>query len=520
MKILNIVGFLWLLGAFSQVFAIGLEEVVLLEMSSSEKSIVIDRGALEKYDEGTYAKFFVQTGDADFPKIFLVAEGKLVKSFPRKSYWYLSLVHLPKLVHTGGHLLVLTSSVVTNGRPMKVKQRHVVLPPDQYASADEYLEQNKHNVPDRLLKNSAGYEGSDEFYETKKVPQADLQIQTYEKMKKLAGTKFSDDYGDETEERFFIGNREVKIGDIKNNEDKKLLDSIALGYQEKTNSQKYSLSNGLYKNQKKIPGSREFNEQTTVMSVYDEAREEKRLRATISPKATAKILRNGPAWSEDMDDVALRRYFIHTGLEHEERRRELVLNELDGNEIMLHYSGSVSDHTSPLDQNYRSLGYMLGLGYDLHLSRTSKNLKDWSLQFVLEIGVSDYDIGEQNARGQEGYYGAYLNYYLVNNPLTLNSFIWLAGIGLKAGSVKMQSRELSKEYSYQALALPAMQLMTKYRFRSGDLTEDTVNVGASFNAGVMLDVKRLSVIDSLDDNINGKISVNDIKYLVGMSVYF
>jgi hypothetical protein len=84
----------------------------------------------------------------------------------------------------------------------------------------------------------------------------------------------------------------------------------------------------------------------------------------------------------------------------------------------------------------------------------------------------------------------------------------------------MNATNLSKKYTYQSLALPALQLLTKYRFRTGDLTEDTVNIGASLNAGVTLDMKRLSAIDSLSDNINGKISINDIKYLVGMSVYF
>jgi hypothetical protein len=221
-----------------------------------------------------------------------------------------------------------------------------------------------------------------------------------------------------------------------------------------------------------------------------------------------------------MDDETLRRYFISTGLEHEERRRELVFNELDGNELLFHYSGSLNDHSTSTDQNYRNLGFSLGLGYDLHLSRTSQDLKNWSLQFILEKGVSDFDIGGVNGRGQEGAYGMYVNYYFINNPLTLNSFIVLAGLGIKAGSISMSSPELHKEYTYQVLTLPALQLMTKYRFRVGDLAENTVNVGAAFNAGLTLDVKRLSVVEGLEDNINGKISMNDIKYLVGMSFYF
>ncbi|MFA6238666.1 MAG: hypothetical protein WC635_15130 [Bacteriovorax sp.] len=521
MKILNIVALLWSFGAFTgQVFAIGLSEVSIQELSSSEKSIVIDRGSLEKFTEGSYGKFFIQTGDFKYPKIFMVAEGKLVKDFPKKSYWYLDKVHLPKFIVPGTHLLVLTSEDVKAGRTIKMKQRHVVVPADEFNSSSEYLDKNKTNVPERLLQDAKDYEESAELYETRKVPEADLSIQSYEGWKRKAGVRFSDAYNDETEEKYFIGNREVKVGDIENEEDKKLLDSIADGYVEKINSQKYGLENGLYRKQKKVPGFRDLNADITVTSAYDEAREDKKAAEIINPRAVAKIKRDGVAWSEDMDDEALRRYFIQTGMEQESRRRDLALNELDGNEIMFNYSGSMTDHSSSVDEQYRNLGFVLGFGYDWHLSRASTELKNWSIQAVVDFGTTDYDVGGQNARGQEFFYGAYINYYLVNNPLTLNSFIWLAGVGLKSGSVKMQSVEFANEYSYQALTLPALQLMTKYRFRSGDLTEETVNVGASFNAGIQIDSKRLSVIEPAADNINGKISVTDIKYMLGMSVYF
>ena len=358
------------------------------------------------------------------------------------------------------------------------------------------------------------------MYETKKVPDADQLVQTYEVLKKKQGKQFSDDYKDEISEVYFVGNKKVQLADLKNAEDKKLLDSISEGYIQKTNSQKYGLSNGLYKNQKKIPGYKDINQDITVTSVYDTAKEDEKARDVIDNAVTAKLKREGPSWSEDMDDVTLRRYFIRSGLEHEVKRREIALNELDGNELLFHYSGSMTDHSTAVDQNYRNLGYTLGLGYDLHLSRTSKNLKNWSLQFILEKGVSDYNLGGQNGRGEEGIYGAYLNYYFINNPLTLNSFIYLAGVGLKAGTLAMSNQTLSKEYSYQLLTLPSFQLMTKYRFRTGDYTENTANIGASINAGVVLDMKRLSVIDTLADNIDGKISINDIKYLIGMSFYF
>ncbi len=521
MKKLTLTALLMNLVLFSaSALAAALDEVTLIDLSSSGKSAVLDRGSLENYPDGLYGKFFIQTGDKDFPKIFLIAEGELIKTFPKKSYWLLSKIHLPNFVQKNSKILVLTSAQVSAGRPIEQKRRHVVLSKDQYDSVDQYLTENSNNVPDRLLEELEAYEKSDDLFETNKVPEADQLVETYETFRKTGGQHMSDDYDDESSERFFVGKKEVHLADLRRAEDKKLLDSMAANFESKTNSQKYGLTNGLYKEQKKIRGSREINDRISVTSVYDEIKEEKKARDVVDPRALAKIKRDGPAWSEDMDDETLRRYFIRTGLERETRRRELALNELEGNEILLHYSGSTSDHTSVDDPNYRNLGYNIGLGYDLHLSRVNKELKNWSIQFQLEKGVSDYDVGGQNARGEEGYYGVYLNYYFINNPLTLNSFIVLGGLGIKAGSIDMSNDRLSKEYSYQVLTLPSLQLMTKYRFRSGDLTEDTANVGASLNAGITIDNKRLSVIDNLEDDINGKISLTDIRYLVGMSIYF
>ena len=521
MNFLKFVTFWCLIGGVSkQLHAFVLEDVVFLNKSLSEKSVVIDRGLLDHYNDGLTARFFVQTGEADLPKIFLFAEGILIKSLPRKSYWLLNKVHIPHIVYDGGHFLILSSKDIKEGRSLKTVEQHVVIPVEQYDSSDKFLNDNMLSVPDRLIQDSISYDKTNELYETKNNQKNDAEIKTFENYKIKSGTRFSEEYNDITQEKFYVGNKAVEIGDLKKNEDKKLLDSLAKGIVDKINSQKYGLTNGLYKNQKKTEGFRELNNQIVMNSVYETTHQEIKINETISPRLLAKIERDKEAWSEDMDDETLRRYFISTGLELEERRRKLVINELDGNELMIHYSGSMLDHTTQEDQSYRSRGYSLGIGYDLHLSRISPDTKSWSIQLLLELGLSNYNVGAQNARGEENSLGIYTNYYFYNNPLTLNSFIWMAGVGLKSGTIQMSSIALSKSYIYQTYSLPAMQLMTKYRFRSGDLAEDTVNVGTSFNAGIMLDKKHLSVNNALEDNILGSISINDLKYIFGMSFYF
>jgi hypothetical protein len=504
------------------VHAIALQEINCLEVSSSYKSIIIDRGNLEDFKEGMIAKFYVQKGPKENPTVFLVAEGELVKSFPRKSYWYLKNTFIVNALKKDSSLLLHTLSAVVEGRPLKIRTKHVVASDQLYKDLDDYLDKNQENVPNKLIKEQSAYASSTDLIgvESKSLDEnEDVLIQTFENYQSKSGNYYSEEYGDLTGQNFFIGSKSVKLGDIKNAEDKILFESMSEGYLKKTNNMKFGIKS-FYRDQEKIDHNRELNKKSLFNNVFEDVNEEKRLAEVINPRAVAKVSRDGEQWSSDMDDISLRRYFIKTGLEKETRRRELALNELEGHEVMLHFSGVMNSHGKNTDPNYQGKGYTIGVSYDLHLGRTSPNLKNWSLQFILETGTQDYNLGVLNARAKETFYGSYLNYYFINNPLTLNSFIYLAGIGIKNGSASIYSPDLSKEYSYQLLILPALQVMTKYRFRSGDLSDEIANIGASLNFALNIDGKNLSVIDRLSDEINSKFFVYDIKYTLGLSVYF
>jgi hypothetical protein len=258
----------------------------------------------------------------------------------------------------------------------------------------------------------------------------------------------------------------------------------------------------------------------SIQSIYDDAKEQKIERDTISPRFAAKIKRDGMNWSDDMDDATLRRYFVSTGIVKEKERRDRLLNEKEGHEFIFHYSGSLIDHTTPDDPNYRAAGYLLGLSYDYHLARITPDLKNWSAQISIELGANNYDMGGLNISSKETIYGAMLNYYFYNNPLSINRFIFQLGMGIKAGSALFVDSRLLRNYSYQVSTLPTAQLVGKYRFQVGDLNEETVKMGSAINFGISFDQKRLKIIDNPIDSINSDVTVNEIKLLIGLGLYF
>jgi hypothetical protein len=104
--------------------------------------------------------------------------------------------------------------------------------------------------------------------------------------------------------------------------------------------------------------------------------------------------------------------------------------------------------------------------------------------------------------------------------LSVKKFIFEFGCGIKAGQALMADMRLSREYPYQILTLPTLQILTKYRFQYGDLDEERVKVASAFHAGIVFDKKKLSIVDNPIDPINGVVTVNDVKFQIGMGFYF
>lgn len=494
----------------------------LLFKSSSERTLAIGIGELEDLKEGDRGKIFIQRGDFNRPTLFLVGTGKVVKSYPNKSIWLLEKHFIKDKAVKDEPLLVLVDFKVLEGRKSLFKQKHTVFSADEYLDKDEFQKNNEHNVPQKFIANNRNYDRGEDVFDDKKIEEIDREFETYSNFKKNGNSRVVDEYQEEIKRVTFFVNNKFNIGDLNKAEDQKILDSDAALLIEKYNSQKFTLTNGLYRKQKKLGNAKDVNEEITISNSYQLQKIKDKETEVIDPKVAAKISREGEMWSADMDEDTLRRYFITSGLLKERFRREIALNELDGHEILLHYAGNLNTHValSEVDPAYQMRGYNLSLSYDYHLSRSSIDFKNYSVQFMLERGVAYYDLSNINGRSEEGQYGLSLNYYFYNNPLTIDNFIWSIGLGAKVGMAKVGADSLSQRYDYQILTLPSLQLMTKYRFRAGDLTEDTVNVGMSFNLGMIYEAKNLKIVNVPEEEIATSINAQDIKYQFGMSFYF
>lgn len=483
--------------------------VKIEDFSKSGKTMSINRGFIEDLQAGDWGKFYLKRGDLNRPKLFLLAEGELVKSLPKRSYWLIKKVYIESSFLPQTETYLITQNQVTQGRQLRISKKDVFHDGEESEISEltqlgkEY--QSGEQLFDQLDKND------DERKYT------DLKVTTFGAFKIKKGIKNSEEYGDELNEKIVIENRVVPIGDLKKKEDQIIFQKVTDGHELSLSGKikKFGITQSSNREMETSKGMTYSHE-----SIYRKKLEEINQSKHISPRVRAKIVRDDVNWTSDMDDDKLRRYFIASGIEREYQRRELALNEADGHEVTFKYQNSLSSHTTAEDPSYRGGSYNLSLSYDFHLSQFSRNMKKWSLEIGLETGIASYDLGGMNGRANELVYGSYLNFYFLNGPLSLNTFNCLIGIGLKNGMAKISNYQLTSVYSYQLTIIPALQLLAKYRFRPGDLSEDNVKIGMSVNFGAAVDFKTLSLKGNTVEDINSKISVTDLKYIAGVSFYF
>ncbi|MCO4793021.1 MAG: hypothetical protein KC493_04875 [Bacteriovoracaceae bacterium] len=501
-----------------QSFAIGMAKV--LEISSTGMSLILDRGSFEGLRPGMKGQFLKAIGDMNRPKFKYLANAEVIKVHSSYSYWYMRDVNKSEFIDKGQRIVFVTMKEVLSGRrDAKFLKRRVILRKGD--TPLKYVEEKNAGVPTELIKKSEKYDqNNQELTETYATVDEERIITEFETWSKDKNLTYVDDYLQEVET-----NRETDISEdrdlneFREKDGDKLFKSVVDGSVKKFNDYKYSL-NTFYKDQKKDEDFRQIRETVMDETVYAKYQKEKEERKWVSPQAMAKVERDGKLWSSDMDDEQLRRFFIKSGIRRENERQRLSLSEYNANEVTVTYSTALVNHYTTNDDNFQGSNYSLGVGYEYHLRRSSPDWDKTTIDAFLLRTISFYNMGgDKNGRFTEGIVKLGVNYYFVNNPATIYKWSFFGGMGIMRGNALGQGIGLVKDYNYQLIGVPTY-LGFKYRFKSGDELDQISGIGWGLKIKFSYEYLKLNTVDLLEDDINGSISVEDVKFTVGLSTYF
>lgn len=487
-----------------------------------KETLVLNVGSLDGYVEGELAEIVKEIGEYNFPDSKKLGRIELVKIFPKYSYWQFNegSISERELKNTDGswtELGLIRHHSAVSGRALDIKNKIRLF---ERETMPEMAIEDK-EIPTQLRQVKDYMPLKDEVFEVESLKRADVEVINNDYLIKKSGTVHSEEHLEELEELYAPTLKVVKKEPVEKAVAKDIAESLAKNVEQNKERTKYGIKD-FYSEQEKVPETKDIRKKISTISVYDQEKERKFEESMISKRALKKMDRDKERWSQDMDDKVLRRYFVQNGIEAEYNRRERALNELEGHEVWVKFFGGLNRNTNEVDDNYQRMNYALSVGYNLHFSRISDELKNWSLDLYLENAVNFYAINDEfNAEAKDLFAGTILNYYFLNNPLTLNRFIGHVGVGMKIGQGDAATVDINRTYSYQIVGLPTLSGGFKYRFRAGDLSRETANVGAAAAIGFQYERLNYSAAELLENNeIYPKHSTNSMKYFFGLHFYF
>ncbi|HAZ13322.1 MAG: hypothetical protein A2X86_15130 [Bdellovibrionales bacterium GWA2_49_15] len=501
------------------------ELVKVLEVSTSGRSLVVDRGYLEGVKLGEFARFIVQKGDLENPNLSNVALGEAVQVNDNQSIWFLHEIDNASVIKAGEQMLYARANDVLEGRrPFKTLKKMILAPkekiPAKYADAKRDAKSNEKQMDSDLVFMQKEYEQSHTINEQEKVESADLMVTGFEESQSEKQSKYVEAVNKELPEVKLEGKgTQIDSKDFAEREKTAQLNSVVDHDIQKTNGLKNGLK-GLYDEQKPDPDNRWLRAKIVEHSMYDQVRATKKMEEIIHPRVYKKAEHGGDFWSADMSDEQLRRYFVTSGLAREVDRRKLALENREGNEILLRITRGAYDNSDAQDGNYRALYNALEIGYEYHLMRTSKLIQRWSVGFDYQKGLGNYDVGPQNARVEETAFKLSLHLYFYNLPSAVKAYTWYVGSALRTGSATVTGASFAQAYDYQLLGYEYGHLGVKYRFYSGDDYDDIFNMGVGALAQVGVEQVSYRTKSTLSNNIDGTFSTYDLKFSLGLTVLF
>lgn len=490
--------------------SLAIDQVVIKDHTDSKKSLIINKGSLDGLKEGDYGFFYFQE-DKDSPKLEKVAKVVLVQLSSTYSSWLLKEVYKPEFINRNQGLVLYSRSRHDLGkRDFSIRSNKVYL--QNETVADDYMEDKEIGAPknQRLVEDLYTKQEGDLTLTLKEGEDNDVESTEFHKyIIKVAAEK----------ERFSVepDGRYVETEALRDVYEDEYYQSSLEGWEKKANS--HDSLESMYRRRLKGVDVEEGQEFLTINNSYREALEEKKDKVFLNRRAIKKMSMEGSGWSADMDDQEIRKFIVNSGIIEESDRKQFALRNSLGHEIYVRYSFGLTQNTTEEDNSYQGPGFGINLGYELLMQRLHERFRRFTTDFGLEFANNYFDpnLGT-NVKSVENNFGAKLNYYFWNYPTTMDRVLMFVGLGMKAGSAKLQSSVLSKDYNYKMRSFASLQGGLKYRVGASDLWKQKMGIG--FIALAQYESQSYTSDEESADNLEGSFSVSDLKLSLGMSFYF
>ncbi len=430
-----------------------MNEARLLTQSSSGQTAVFNLGTHDGIREGDYAVIVKEIRPLDERDLRLVpaAKARNIKINADSSVWILYKVYDSELMVKGDRFLILSESVMLNGRKDPRINRITVI-----SDANKVNKTTKDalaNDKDRLSKLKNKYATISEAHEAE-VRGADFDLIDVEKWEKSGNIRYrSALYKSPHVDEF---RREVRLSTF---------EKLVTNYLKKVNDPDFNYDT-FYADQMRSEQNNEFRKKTNFDTEYQNFLYTQSMKSSADAKMYRQMLEKGESWSSDYSDEDLGRILSEVSVLQEKDRREVVMSKPNRYSVSLDYGTILTDAQGKTDSYKRSSNYALELGFEVIPFLKHKTLERFTFDGSARTNKTATESSGYNTNVDEISVALGANWYPLYAPYMVQSPVLFFGMFVRSGYATLTAPTMNEDAKYTVMSMPGFRVGMKYILRN------------------------------------------------------
>jgi hypothetical protein len=504
--------------------AFALESLTVLQVSDTQKTIIINQGIYDNLYKGVEGAFIsLPNKKLDQPATF-IGTATLKQNFSNYSIWYFGEdLNKEILLTKGSKVYFLNKSKYLFKKFFSKYKKKVYFFNKSIPKAEKEAfvkDSNNADVNAQTLqsKEGQGVKTSQYLYSVEKKFKSDFDLPDViiKDMKEFKEVNARPKYIGEKDDldgsqlEFSLKNSSLNQNNLAKEEMKRYFENIVNKSIEQINSPDFVYEK-LYGPQMKDVDVGIVNKNTDGFQESEASN--KRLMDRYLEKIKQLKEFMGDRFSEEMSDVELSDYLKRVATEDEIKRQKKLVNMSEHNELVFGLGQTFSKPDILGVEVIKSYEYSFGFEYQLdHLD---KSLQKYSLELGLlwNSGPVDLSTGATSVLGKHKTSSFYTMFYwyVVSPPFLLNTNLIYVGIGMSYGDSTLTNDSSGLSVNYSSSIMPLFKIGLKYKF-----------ISKIFPIGVKLEgvYAPQTFSQDISSSFPNLVDNNQIKFGAGLIYYF
>lgn len=492
---------LWSSGIYASAFD---NMVNILKISESRKTIVINRGYLDKLSEGEHGVMLREFTKDGIKKLRPVARIKAIKTFPESSVWIVFKVYETGDFYKKAKLILFSENELLAGKTKLVIRRKNLV--SQREDIEQSVEDSLTDDGSELVEKD--YTDGKELHDLAKH-YSDVDVDLIDLGEFESGPKKDANHDEALYPSSIYKSQHGR--DFAKYKHIQAFDKMVAAQVLKYNDPNFTLREMYFDIIRKHDG--ETQDKKLNQNVMDKMRHDLNRKRSREEKFYRDLLTSGESWSDDYSDEELSELITNMGIVHEiERRKTMTAIDKTYQLYFSMNSNFVDNENSADTENTMKSKTDSLLAFEYYLFKRIPKFDKFAFEGEIRYANDGLSVGDVNATLSDLSAAFIFNWYPFYKAHALERNIFYFGTSMRTGTSNLAIGTLGETGTYTSTSFPGFRAGLKYNFSGGF----GLRMMASYET---IDLDRRNTSDD-GGTLPNRTSYNEGKLGIGLSYFF